>query len=136
MAKRVLFVASNPSAKSPDCSAMHPSTRSRKILDGWLKDITIDAIYTNVSNVKTTENKPLDAANILNNLHYLELKIAAALPDHIIALGDTASRALKLLGVPHTRIEHPSGLNRKLNNSKNVEAIKLTLRQISLGIIT
>jgi hypothetical protein len=135
MIRKILFVASNPSASSPDCSAMHESTRSRKILEDWLVECNVFRLYANVSDAKTTKNMPVPRSIMLDNLHSLKLKIAEAMPDHIVALGDTASRALSLISQPHTKLPHPSGLNRKLNDPKVIAEIKSTLQNISLGII-
>ncbi len=132
---KILFVASNPSSTSPDNSAMHPWTRSRKILNSWIKDLDIQPVFANVCDFKTEGNRRLTSEDIHNNLTRLEVKIGDAMPDHIVALGDTASRALKLMGMPHTKLPHPSGLNRKLNDPNTIKLIISTLHKISIGII-
>lgn len=132
---KILFIASNPSRTSPDNSALHPWTRSRKILNSWISHLDIQPVFANVCDYKTEGNRKLTNEDLYNNLTRLEVKIADAMPDHIVALGDTASRALKLIGMPHTRIDHPSGLNRKLNDPNHVRLIISTLHKISIGII-
>jgi len=134
-AVKVLFVASNPSTKSPDNTALHPATRSRKILDRWISDMNIAPIFINVCDEKTYKNKPLSKQNILDNLNSLQLKITNTKINTVVALGDTASLALSLIKQPHVKVPHPSGLNRKLNDDKEIQKIKNTIHNISKGII-
>ena len=44
----------------------------------------------------------------------------------IIAMGELASRVLTKLNIPHLKIQHPSGLNRNLNNP-DIKLIQPTL---------
>lgn len=132
---RVLFVASNPSVKSPDQSPLHPSTKSRSILDSWISGLDIEPAFINVSDVKTEKNKRLSASQIKQSLPSLVNKIQQYDADYIVALGDTATLALSLINQTHVAIPHPSGLNRKLNDKQEILKIKNTLYKISVGII-
>lgn len=46
----------------------------------------------------------------------------------IVALGNFVSDVLERNGIPHHKIEHPSGLNRKLNDPVYVDAMLQNLR--------
>lgn len=48
--------------------------------------------------------------------------------DRVVALGEFPSRVLTRLGVPHERIPHPSGLNRQINDAREVRRAIRVLR--------
>ena len=123
---KILFVGSNPSCKSPDNSAFNLNTPSRRILDSWLRELGDDVIvaHCNVSSDKTADNRPLSAKEIKQSLPDL-LQLIDGHADHkVVALGNTAARALTLLHVEFYAMPHPSGRNRKLND-KNYTAEKI-----------
>ena len=128
----IVFVGSNPSNASPDCSGFHLSTKSRRILDQWCHDIEInidDVLFINVCDTKTLQNKPLTIKQIRANLPILKDKLECISNSKIIALGRTAERALTLLRVDHFAAPHPSGLNRKLNDKEYVKQMISELKQ-------
>jgi uracil-DNA glycosylase len=133
MSIKVLFVGSNPSEKSPDNSALHSSTRSRKILNSWIQDLEIDAYFCNACNVQTKKNKPLSKRQIHEGSESLILKISQLKCDYVVALGKSAAYALGVVSVDHVEIPHPSGLNRKLNDRRVVDGIKNRLRDMIKG---
>lgn len=51
----------------------------------------------------------------------------------IIALGWNASRTLERLQIKHTRIDHPSGLNRNLNDPKHEAFVVLQIKSAVCG---
>lgn len=124
---RIVFLGSNPSIKSDSLQPFWHNTKSMKTLSSWIDSIDT-AIYVmdflNVSNLPTPGNRPLKVSEIRNNLTRLSLELQMMQPDKIVALGKTASKALTLLHIPHYAMEHPSGLNRNLNN-KEYMAVKL-----------
>ena len=116
--RRVLLVGSNPSVKSPDTSAFHPQTKSRKIIDKWFRDIPVDLYFKNIHNYPTPNNRPLRALEINQNRDRILRECSGF--DYVIGLGNTASDALKKIGVSHFKCPHPSGMNRLLNCSDYV----------------
>ncbi len=115
---KVTFVGSNPSEASPDDSPFHAQTRSRLILDAWIKGANAEYALVNVIDQKTRNNRPLTIAQIKDALPGLRAKIKTT---KVVALGKTAEKALTLMGIGFITMPHPSGLNRKLNDPKYVE---------------
>lgn len=118
--QRVIVVGSNPSVKSPDNSPLHPSTRSRMIVDQWFRDIPCQIIPLNICNEKTTGNDSLTRKQIRMNLPDFSIRLESLNGDKIVALGKTAEWGLSQLGVEHLAMPHPSGLNRQLNDPEFV----------------
>lgn len=130
--KVILFVGSNPSRASTTEAAFHGSTKSSKILTAWTENVRGIKMHVNVLNKKTENNRPLKTSEIQLNLDLLKSNIEGISPDHVVALGKTASKALTLLGIKHYEMPHPSGKNRKLNDKKFVaEKIKGLLEYVS-----
>lgn len=114
---RVLFIGSNPSSASPDDSAFHPSSGTRKKLDSWLHGVAIECAFVNVADYKTPSNRALSSKEIIGCLPGLRSKIAAYPGYKIVAVGSTANKALKMLDVDgYHAMPHPSGRSRKLND--------------------
>ena len=113
---RILIVGSNPSNASPDCSGFHITTKSRVVVERWLKDIECQIEYTNVATYKTKNNKPLTVKQIKENLPRLQEEIDGY--DKIVALGNTASKALTLLLADFMAMPHPSGCCRFWNDKE------------------
>ena len=121
---RVLFVGSNPSNASPNNSAFDPATKSTKILQGWVETLgDIETRFANVSDVKTSGNRPLSSKEIREALPGLEAKIKEIAPDKIIALGCIPSRILTLLHREFFALPHPSPKNRVLNDRIKVQEL-------------
>lgn len=127
---KVIFIGSNPSAKSPDNSAFNPDTRSSKILKSWIENLHIDIIYENVCDFKTPNNRPLSVKEIKQSLPFLIEKIQKNNPDKIVTLGNTAEKALKIIDCyDFFAAPHPSGMNRKLNDQEYVKKMKINLNK-------
>jgi uracil-DNA glycosylase len=125
---KVLFVGSNPGNASPDCSAFHPTSRSRIVLDSWLKGLEVKAAYINVYDEKTENNKPLSSRQIRDSVPSLQNKISMYDSYRIVAVGAAASKALKLAGaVDFLSIPHPSGRTRSYNDKNFTEQTVKTL---------
>lgn len=124
----VLFIASNPSRSSPTNEPMHCSTRSRQILNGWLKDLDIQPIFINLIDQPTDKNKPLKIKEVKPLYGSIKDKIERLKYDAIVTLGYTSNYVLTDLNIKHTSIPHPSTRNRSLNDGKKIEDIKNKLR--------
>jgi uracil-DNA glycosylase len=125
---KILFVGSNPGNASPDCSAFHPTSRSRIVLDSWLKDLDVEAAYINVYDQKTENNKPLSIRQIKESIPSLRNKISLHRSHKIVAVGVAASKALELTGVVEfLSIPHPSGRTRSYNDKNFTEQTVKTL---------
>ena len=110
----VLIVGLNPSTSSPDTSALHPSTGSRKRVDEWFLDMSINVAFTNVIDSYTSSNKAPTAKEIKEALPALKYKVEGH--TKIIALGRVAAKALRSISVDFLEVPHPSGLNRFWND--------------------
>lgn len=122
---KILFIGSNPSQRSKTTLPFWHDTRSMLVLDQWISKLDHEVIssllFCNVSDMPTSNNRPLKVSEIKSNLATLQNKIDQMRPHKIIALGRTAEKALTLLRMHHYAMPHPSGLNRKLNDAKYVE---------------
>ena len=125
---KILFVGSNPSASSPDCTPFHPSCRSRKTLDGWISGVNNEIVYMNVSDNKTPGNRSLSAKEIRESIPSLREKLLQHSNHKIVAVGTTATKAMHLIGcTDFLSVPHPSGRCRKLNDADFVARTKITL---------
>lgn len=95
------------------------------MLAGWNDQLPgIDNIhFENVSDQPTPGNRPLNISEIRANLQSLKMKLDLCIDNgfKIVTLGRTAEKAVKMLGMDHYSMPHPSGLNRQLNDKKFVE---------------
>lgn len=113
---RIVFIGSNPSIQSQSDFAFFMDTQSGKTLRGWTEGLYAEFLYTNVSSIKTENNRPLTKTEINEALPCLRESIKSNGPCKLVALGKTAHTALTLLRLDHLEMPHPSGLNRKLND--------------------
>lgn len=115
--KKVLLVGSNPSVRSPDNSGFHVSTRSRMVIDNWFSDIQdVELTFINIVDYKKEGNKSLSVSEIKNNLPVFKSKLKKYNDYKIIALGNTAVKAMRMVTSDFLEAPHPSGLNRNLND--------------------
>lgn len=125
---KVLIVGSNPSTSSSTNSPFCVSTKSGIILQEWMESVSdipgIEFELANVSCKKTENNRPLRVSEIREALPDLMARIGEIGPDKVVALGKTASKALKQCQMEFFEMNHPSGLNR-LNNDPQYVAQKL-----------
>lgn len=116
----VLFVGSNPSQASKDLTPFDTDTCSGKNLHKWINKASIEtAVCCNIVEKPTPNNRPLTKSEIQDNIPSLREKCSKF--TKVVAVGRTASMALNIAGIDHHQIEHPSGLNRKLNDQEYVE---------------
>jgi hypothetical protein len=117
----VTIVGSNPGKRSPDCSAFHPATKSRKTVDSWFKEENVRITYMNLVDYKTKDNKPLKKSEIVAELDKIRNKFANK--TNIIACGKVASMGLNLAGMCYYEMPHPSGLCRIWNDDEKAKKI-------------
>jgi len=111
---KVLFVGSSPSRKNTISWIPFVGTKSAKTLKSWMLELGVQG---KVMNAYPTVNHAQNISNLFR------LKAAADRFDKIIALGDTAHKALLDANIEHFVLPHPSGLNRKLNDKQYVQQI-------------
>ena len=122
---KILFVGQNPAGKSKDERAFH-GTRSGKVLFGWIAKAGVPAdrcYFTNVSRYKTFNNKPLTMSQLEFISVSSEFREMLADYDGVVAVGRQAQQAVRRCLGHSSRvecIEHPSGLNRNLNDPEVV----------------
>jgi hypothetical protein len=112
----IVLVGSNPSVQSPDLSAFHPDTKSRKFIDNIFKGTSFSIVYLNLVDIKINDNKPLNKSIIKSELENIKLKFQSYPDSKIISFGNTASDGLELAGIEHFAMPHPSGLCRFWND--------------------
>lgn len=102
----VLFVGDRPSRLNKDPEVAFIGSRSEKVLMSWIKKIN-----------------PTEAFLINSHTHILLLRIEVYnnLGDAVVALGNIASKRLEKAGIPHFKLPHPSGRNRKLNDKTFID---------------
>jgi hypothetical protein len=121
-AKTIVLVGSNPSVRSPDLSAFHPDTKSRKFIDNIFKSTNFNIVYLNLVDIKIEGNKPLSKSIISSELENIKLKFQSYSNSKIISFGKTASEGLALASIEHFAMPHPSGLCRFWNDRSASEA--------------
>lgn len=121
-AKTIVLVGSNPSVQSPDLSAFHPDTKSRKFIDNIFKGANFNIVYLNLVDIKIDDNKPLSKSIIKSELENIKLKFQLYSDSKIISFGNAASCGLDLAGIKHFALPHPSGLCRFWNDRAASEA--------------
>lgn len=99
----VVFVGDKPSRLNKDPNVAFVGAKCYPRLLKWLN-------YMDVENPT------------LLNSHTLELMVRIIQAEvhgyKIVALGNTTSKRLRKAGVKHYKMDHPSGLNRKLNDKQ------------------
>lgn len=104
---KVVFVGDKPSRLNKDPNVAFVGAKCHKRLMKWI-------------NFLETENyKLINSHNEDCKLALLYINIFSKIENiKFIALGKTASKRLSNLGIDHYKLDHPSGLNRKLNNKE------------------
>lgn len=120
--KYVVLVGSNPSTKSPDCSAFHPATKSRQFVDKWFEGTDYHLVYMNLVDKKTEGNKKLKISDI--HIGHIQNKFKQYVKYEdckIIGCGQTACTGLRKAKIEHFEMPHPSGLCRFWNDKEAAE---------------
>ena len=105
----IYFIGDKPSKCNIDPKAAYIGTRSYKTLLDWIYRMNLSINSICLYNVDDFLRLTGDDKIISIHEH-----------DQIVALGKEASIALNKAIIPHLRIPHPSGLNRKLNDPQFV----------------
>lgn len=117
---KVLIVGSNPSTESKNKKVPFVGAKSNKKLQTWIEKLELSEFeIINVSDKRTPHKVKLKKSEY--QLRKLLLKSKKY--DKVIALGNTAADALSILGVNYHKIDHPSPINRRLQNNDYVEAM-------------
>jgi len=129
----IVFVGSNPSKASITTIPFDADTKSFRILSGWMDAsgiVDTIVVFRNVAHKPTPNNRPLKVSEIKECLPGLIESLQGF--TKIVALGKTAHRALCMANIPHLELDHPSGLNRKLNCPFYVDGIISKLRDYAV----
>ena len=105
----IYFIGDKPSKCNINPEVAFVGTRSYKTLLEWIHrmNLSINSIWL------------FNADDFIRKVNVEEI-ITINEHDQIVALGREASNALDKAILPHLRIPHPSGLNRKLNDPREV----------------
>lgn len=119
----VTFMGHKPSTKSPDCSAFHLSTKSRKRIEEWLDQMPghIDYVpkFINCTNYADCNISAKQLAGLNHMMH------ARLHSNIVIGLGNFAQDFLDIICKEHFKMPHPSGLCRFWNDEREASR-KLT----------
>lgn len=126
---KILFVGSNPAVASSTDEAFAADTASGRILRGWTEGIDGVLLYENIVSQKTENNRPLKRYEMDEGMASLLERINGINPDRIVALGKNATYVLEKLKLEFLEMPHPSGLNRKLNDTTYANRKICELRQ-------
>jgi uracil-DNA glycosylase len=119
----VIFIGSNPSRQNDSTKLPFKGTQSGKRLEEWIEFLEVGTCgMANVSETITPKNRAIKVSEF--ELEKLEKALQGF--EVVIALGNTASKALNKLEVKHFKLPHPSPRNRVLNNK---EFIKRQLKE-------
>lgn len=139
---KILFVGSNPSQSSASNIPFYGDTKSLDTINKWIQQLQTDGLtvsvdFINVCDFKTLNNRPLKTSEIKAALPSLRLKLDQYSSTTIITLGKTAEKAMTLLRLTHYAMPHPSGLNRKLNDSnyvaEKINGLKELLKSVQVS---
>lgn len=103
----VLFVGDRPSRLNKDPEVAFIGSRSEKVLKNWIDFLN---------------PKEASLINSHTSILMLRIEVYSNLGDTVVALGNVASQRLTKAGIPHFKLPHPSGRNRKLNNKKFIDS--------------
>ena len=127
----IVFVGDKPSKKNLDPNVPFVGTKSYRTLLDWILQLDVDVsdvVICNSADFKK-ECEGFYLVEKANSITCLEPT------DKIIALGNNADKYLKSLGVTyHYKIDHPSGLNRKLNDKKYVKEMLTSCKQYIFNV--
>jgi len=111
----IVFVGDQPSKKNVDPNTAFVGTKSYKRLLGWIYELNLSLNEVLICNKD-------DIKDFYNNGFYVEtpqMNFEALLGyDKVIALGKNSQKFLQGNNIEYLAMDHPSGLNRKLNCEK------------------
>ena len=101
----IYFIGDKPSKRNVDPKVAFVGTTSYKTLLEWIYRMNLSVNDIMLYNAKAFIQDVQDEVNE---------------DDFVVALGREASTLLEHYHIPHHKIPHPSGLNRMLNDKKQV----------------
>ena len=110
----IMFVGLAPSSKNEDPRVPFKGTKSGERLKRWINTCGVRSYALYNLFLEVLPRGPLLKEELQRAGSKLRDKAQYA--DGVVALGQEASRALKLAGIGHYRMPHPSGRNRLFNN--------------------
>lgn len=105
----ILFIGSNPSKAASSVEAFTKDTASGRTLRSWIQGIEGIILFDNIVSQITENNRPLNQNEMAHASASLLERIKGINPDHLVALGKSASNVLTKLGLKHFEMPHPSG---------------------------
>lgn len=118
----ILFVGDKPSEKMKSGALPFQGAHCEKRLNEWINYIVSLRLNDWLNYIVSLPIAGVDIVNQWGNFETQEeLYQFCRKYLKVIALGNNASKALTKAGVEHFKMYHPSGLNRKLNNKKDVQ---------------
>lgn len=112
----IYFIGDEPSKQNIDSEIAFVGTRSYKTLLMWIATMDLDINEVMLANKNQLQPGKWVVVNTKNLTSDID-----PVNDKVIALGQNASDYLKALDVEHYKMEHPSGLNRNLNDMQYVK---------------
>lgn len=123
----LLILGQNPSPKDPNGILTDKSQSGRRLIE-WLKVLNpndrYDIVLQNVSDGLGGAYIPLKNVNIQNIMMLHDNS------DVCIALGHVATRVLSKFTADFITLPHPSGLNRQLNDKKELDLKLVTISNL------
>lgn len=114
----IIFVGDKPSKFNVRPEVAFVGTKSYKTLLDWIWKLDLginNVLLCNLADVLDYQSfiifEPFDGYALQHDPKH----------DKVIALGQNASKGLHSMGVEHFLMDHPSGLNRKLNDKNYVK---------------
>jgi len=104
----IYFIGDKPSKHNIDPKVAFVGTQSYKTLLNWIYRMNLNINDITLYNVDS----------FVNQLQQNKLELDE--DDQVVALGKEAAIILNKHIIPHLKIPHPSGLNRKLNDTEFV----------------
>lgn len=101
---KVVFVGDNPSRLNKDPNVAFVGAKCWPKLQSWIENLSVED-YCLINS-----HTPEELILVFCLKTYPEIKF--------VALGNEASKRLKKLNIEHFKLDHPSGLNRKLNDKQ------------------
>ena len=102
---KIIFVGDKPSKKNFDPDVAFVGTRSYVTLIDWINLMGLrNPVYT-INSDTPAKQQSIAYARLTREFKF-------------VALGNNASKVLSKLKIPHFKLPHPSGLNRKCNDKE------------------
>jgi len=123
---KTIFVGDKPSPRMKPKAKAFDGAVCHKRLQSWINEICAHpcALFNRV------DVELLIHVNVQKRAEDAKVN----LPFKFVALGNEASKFLEEQSVPHFKLPHPSGRNRKLNNKKFIEEQLILAKEYLQGV--